>query len=220
MIKSHTPSVVAVAEPFVGEHGMSRLQQCMDFGGGISNEGDGGKLWVMWKTNESIVVSCTTGQSITILAKEKDKQVAITFVYAKCSYLDRRKLWEDLSSMRTGNTHWIVMRDFNIIHNDGERIGGRPRLNIAMGEFKDFIDAVGLVEANYEGNMMSWCNGQQGRVRSWARLDRTLVNGSFLLDFPRVLLSYLLRQSSDHSPLIVSLEQRNKSYGFIPFKFQ
>lgn len=112
------------------------------------------------------------------------------------------------------------MGDFNIIRNDGERIGGRPRPTIAMGEFNDFIDAVGLVEVNHEGNMMSWCNGQQGRARSWARLDWTLVNSSLLLDFPSVLLSYLSRKGSDHSPLVVSMEQRNQPYGCNPFKFQ
>lgn len=47
---------------------------------------------MLWKVNRSVVVTCITGQSITLLAKEREKLVFITSVYAKCLYMDRRRL--------------------------------------------------------------------------------------------------------------------------------
>ncbi|XP_042954746.1 uncharacterized protein LOC122291174 [Carya illinoinensis] len=89
-----------------------------------------------------------------------------------------------------------------------------------MREFNDFIDAVGMIETKFEGNKMSWCNGQQGRARSWARLDRSFINSKLMLEFPGLGMTYLLRQNSDHSPLVVAMEKNDKPYGFSPFKFQ
>lgn len=160
MVRRYKVNVVAIAEPFVGEHCMSRLQKSLDFWGCISNEGVGGKLWVLWNTNVNVTMKSIKGQSISLLVKEKDKKILTTFVYAKCSYQDCRKLWEELSSLSIGNTPWIIIGGFNIIHKEDERIGGSPRQVIAKREFNDFIDAVGMMEVNYEGNMMSWCNGQ------------------------------------------------------------
>ncbi|XP_042956409.1 uncharacterized protein LOC122292237 [Carya illinoinensis] len=220
MIKKYKVNVVAIAEPFVNKQCMVRFQNRLEFGGCISNEEAGGKLWVLWNTKVKVTVQSIKGQSISLMVEEENKQILASFVYAKCSYLDRRRLWEDLSLLSTGITPWIIMGDFNIIRNNDERIGGRPRLTIAMREFNDFIDAVGMIETKFEGNKMSWCNGQQGRARSWARLDRSFINSKLMLEFPGLVMTYLPRQNSDHSPLVVAMEKNDKPYGFSPFKFQ
>ncbi|KAF5449589.1 hypothetical protein F2P56_030019 [Juglans regia] len=75
------------------------------------------------------------------------------------------------------------MGDFNIIRSDAERVGGRPRARLAMDEFNECINSCGLDDWNLEGKQLSWCNGQQGLARSWAKLDRLLVNNSFSLKF-------------------------------------
>ncbi|XP_042939346.1 uncharacterized protein LOC122274369 [Carya illinoinensis] len=210
----------AIAEPFVNKQCMVRIQNRLEFGGCISNEEAGGKLWVLWNTKVKVTVQSIKGQSISLMVEEKNKQILTSFVYAKCSYLDRRRLWEDLSLLSTGITPWIIMGDFNIIRNNDERIGGRPRPTIAMREFNDFIDAVGMIETKFEGNKMSWCNGQQVRARSWARLDCSFINSKLMLEFPGLVMTYLLRQNSDHSPLVVAMEKNDQPYGFSPFKFQ
>ncbi|XP_040998204.1 uncharacterized protein LOC121244256 [Juglans microcarpa x Juglans regia] len=69
--------------------------------------------------------------------------------------------------MRQGSIPWIVLDDFNVMSGDGERIGGRSRPIIALKEFNDFIDVVGLVDLKFEGNSMSWCNDRHGSARSW-----------------------------------------------------
>ncbi|KAF5468557.1 hypothetical protein F2P56_012700 [Juglans regia] len=144
----------------------------------------------------------------------------VSVVYAKCMYLDRRSLWSDLVSFGSLALPWLLLGDFNIIRHDGERRGGNPRLPCAMEDFSNFIDAGGLLEVPFTRNKLSWCNGQGGLARSWARLDRALCNSRYLDLFPLVSLTYLARRSSDHSPLLVGLKDRLMRYGPSVFKFQ
>ncbi|KAG2692695.1 hypothetical protein I3760_08G064400 [Carya illinoinensis] len=88
-----------------------------------------------------------------------------------------------------------------------------------MDEFNVFIESTRLMELRSKGNHFSWCNGQEGLARRWSRLDRSLVNAAFLELFPNASMQYLSRRTSDHSPLLIRLEEFHSSYGFPPFKF-
>ncbi|XP_042962410.1 uncharacterized protein LOC122296672 [Carya illinoinensis] len=66
----------------------------------------------------------------------------------------------------------------------------------------------------------SWCNGHAGNSRSWARLDRSLVDQHFLGAFSDSIMRYLPRTSSDHTPMVISLVKSFEGYGPAPFHFQ
>lgn len=51
---------------------------------------------------------------------------------------------------------------FNVIRSNEERVGGNPRLKLAMEEFNSYIQSTGLVKWKMEGKQLSWCNGHQG----------------------------------------------------------
>ncbi|KAG2690483.1 hypothetical protein I3760_09G188800 [Carya illinoinensis] len=114
----------------------------------------------------------------------------------------------------------MFVGDFNIIQNDSERRGGRPRTIMAMEEFNNWIHQGGLMETVTKGSVFSWCNGQTGLARSWACLDRALMDSSFLALFPNACCSYLPRSTSDHAPMFIELMQDPFSYGPAPFRFQ
>lgn len=84
---------------------------------------------------------------------------------AKCGYLEIRQLWTQLEAFNCSAPS-IVVGDFNIIWHDGERLGGCPRLAIAMEEFNSCINTCGFTEMQYTGNSFSWCNGHQNLSRS------------------------------------------------------
>lgn len=72
---------------------------------------------------------------------------------------------------------------------------------------------------------MSWRNGQdsnghEGRKWKWARLDRALVNISFLNKYHPSQLTYLMRRSSNHKPMLMNAESMDHRYGPLPFRFQ
>ncbi|XP_042962572.1 uncharacterized protein LOC122296840 [Carya illinoinensis] len=187
--------------------------------GCLSNEVQGGKLWILWDKGVKVVLVESTNQFITVVTEFQGKQVCISFVYAKCTQVEHRKLWQSLSNGVRGSTPWLVLGDFNIIRNDLERRGGRPRQYAAMEEFNSFIDSTGLSEMRYSGNRLSWCNGHEGASRSWACLDRVLMSAEVLSLFPDAHLDYLGRSTSNHSPMVIRLTNSSTSYGFPPFKF-
>lgn len=45
------------------------------------------------------------------------------------------------------------------------------------------FNSCGLIDWKIEGKQLSWCNGHQGMARSWAKLDRLLVNNKFVVKF-------------------------------------
>lgn len=57
-------------------------------------------------------------------------------MYAKYSYYEGRRLWLELENLLVLMLPWMVVGDFNCIHDDSERIWGQPRPLVAK---KDFI---------------------------------------------------------------------------------
>ena len=67
----------------------------------------------------------------------------------------------------------------------------------------DFISDNSLLDVGFSGPNFSWCNGQRGQARRWARLDRCLVNANWTNNYNAQILYHLPRVSSDHSPLLL-----------------
>lgn len=180
----------------------------------------GGKLWIVWNPEVVVSVENRSGQHVTILVQMQSHHMFVTFVYAKCSYQERCELWARLEGSIPLDSSWMIVGDFNIISNDSERRGGRRRPLVAMEEFNEFINGNGLSNLPHSCNSLSWCNGHDRWTRSWARLDRSLVNGSFLENPGGAHMKYLSRSTSNHSPMIIWLESPLKPYGSVGFKFQ
>ncbi|KAF5450314.1 hypothetical protein F2P56_030677 [Juglans regia] len=203
-----------------GEDKLQRLVSSLGFDGFYSNEGAGGKISILWRAPYDFEVVSVSTQMVTGWFVFDGTRTLVSFVYAKCTQLDRRELWEQLVGCRATEDPWIVMGDFNIIREDRERVGGCPRAAQAMDDFNLCIDQCGLVELNYHGNPLSWCNGQEGVSRKWARLDRVLMNMAFSDRFNLAQMEYIKRKTLDHSPMVIRLILVNTRYGPSPFRFQ
>ncbi|XP_035546560.1 uncharacterized protein LOC118348616 [Juglans regia] len=198
---------------------MASLGYFLDFNHYASNANQGGKLWVFWNIpNIFEILRCTT-QTVSGWFKWDVHRVFVTFVYAKCSYVDRRELWHDIEEWTDLDQPWLVLGDFNVIRRYSERVGGNPQPFISTLEFNDCIDRCGLLETSSSGQRMSWYNGHGGVSRSWAKLDRVLMNNFFASLFPSAHFNYLSRKSSDHCPMVVCYDQLPISYGPSPFHF-
>ncbi|XP_035542106.1 uncharacterized protein LOC108997796 [Juglans regia] len=89
-----------------------------------------------------------------------------------------------------------------------------------MEDFNNWIHQGGLVEMRSKGNNYSWCNGQSGLARSWAKLDRVFMDVPLFSSFLNAICSYLPRTTSDHSPMVIEFKMDPFSYGPSPFRFQ
>ncbi|KAG2674065.1 hypothetical protein I3760_13G119000 [Carya illinoinensis] len=115
---------------------------------------------------------------------------------------------------------WLVVGDFNIIREHSERVGGQPRPLASMENFNNCIDHYGLLELQFMGNRLSWCNGHEGQTRSWARLDRALINTHSTNRFHSAFFEYLQQKTSDHCPMLIHSQKPVVSYSPHPFHFQ
>ncbi|KAF5480638.1 hypothetical protein F2P56_001374 [Juglans regia] len=118
-----------------------------------------------------------------------------------------------------GSWPWFIGVDFNIIRCNDDKVGGIMWAPSAKAEFNACIQHCGLLDLPYVRNRLSWCNGRLGVRCIWARLDRVLVNMTFINLWGDVHVEYLPRSSSDHLPMVVSL-CREQSMVARPFRFQ
>ncbi|XP_041024055.1 uncharacterized protein LOC121264817 [Juglans microcarpa x Juglans regia] len=186
----------------------------------ISNEEVGEKIWVLWMNDLNVQIMRMTSQFLSLRIVEGQFQFLGNFIYAKCNMMDRRVLWEDLRWNSMNNDHCLFAGDFNIIRTNLERRGGRPRPIAAMDDFNQWIHEGGLIDLSAQGSNFSWCNGQSGLARAWAKLDRVLLDANLLSLFPTASCSYLSRTTSDHCPMLVEFFKDTYSYGPPPFRFQ
>lgn len=93
------------------------------------------------------------------------------------------KACAELEDLSTHTNPWFVVGDLNCIGEDGERIGDNPRQRTDMEDFNKCINLSNLLELDSLGGLMSWTNGQAGRARKWAKLDRILINLPFMNNF-------------------------------------
>ncbi|XP_035543586.1 uncharacterized protein LOC118347673 [Juglans regia] len=89
-----------------------------------------------------------------------------------------------------------------------------------MDDFNQWIHEGGLIDLSAQGSNFSWCNGQSGLARAWAKLDRVLLDANLLSLFPTASCSYLPMTTSDHCPMLVEFLKDPYSYGPPPFRFQ
>lgn len=116
LIKKKDTTICAIAELFLGDNCMMDLGKFLHLNSFLSNLVDGGgKLWVFWKDPNAFQVLFFTSQSITRWFFLDNQKVLITFVYAKCSYIERRELWKEMEERQVNEQPWVVLGVFNAI---------------------------------------------------------------------------------------------------------
>ncbi|XP_063942672.1 uncharacterized protein LOC135150335 [Daucus carota subsp. sativus] len=114
-----------------------------------------------------------------------------SFIYASNDYIERRLLWNDLLNH---NANLVVVSSM-------PWTGG---LSIDIREFRDFTDSADVFDLNYSGQFFTWwdCNHSNATQR---KLDRVLVNASWINFFSMSTAHFPSRGLSDHCPAITYL---------------
>nr|XP_027109303.1 uncharacterized protein LOC113729178 [Coffea arabica] len=105
-----------------------------------------------------------------------------------------------------------------MVINEGEKRGGLPFRPSEVLDFLNFMSVAGVSDAGFSGSRYTWCNNRSGAARIWKRLDRLLLSGRALELQHQVMVQHLVRDPSNHSPLLLSVVTRldNKP---MPFHF-
>ena len=124
-------------------------------------------------------------------------------MYGNIEFQDRKKLWDNLLKFGSqSNDPWILIGDFNEILSDTEKFGARPGNTLHNSTFRSFFDNGGLIDLKYSRSHFTWANNREASALILERLDRTLVNTSFLHVFPSSYTHVPPAIGSDHCPLV------------------
>ena len=185
----------------------------------LDASGTAGGILICWDKRTLEILDWEEGQfSLSCRFKSVDNGTVWVFtgVYGPFTKEERECLWEEIGAIRgLWEDPWCVGGDFNITLFQRER-SRQGRITSAMRRFAQIADELGLRDIPMQGGVFTWSGGPNNQ--SWARLDRFLVNTSWLDQFSSVLQSRLPRPLSDHFP--VSLEGRGLRRGPSPFRFE
>jgi len=139
--------------------------------------GTSGGILLMW---DKRVVECLEEAIGLFFISCKLKSVmdqfvwAFSGVYGPIDNSERPLLWEELSGvLHWWDILWCFGGDFNVTRFSNERAGAH-RSTSAMGDFSDFISALGLLDLLLTGGSFTWSNNQI--PSSMFRIDRFLVS--------------------------------------------
>lgn len=185
----------------------------------------GGRIWLVWRDEVSMIPVYKTDQLITCSVKLPDQEeFFFTCVYANNLAEDRRELWEDLCHHSDSNLFlnksWIVAGDFNEILEAAEssRFDDMGRTPSGMREFQRMVLHCRFSDMGFQGPLHTWCNKREEGVIC-KKLDRVLMNDVALLRFSSAYSVFEAGGCSDHLrcklQLLPESEKLRKPFKFV-----
>eukprot|EP00253_Pinus_taeda_P029081 PITA_29081 len=196
------PGIVMIQETKQRLQEMTRIiEQLRHYEGQICEaRGASGGITTMWNKNTWKCTSKTITPywiKVTLEKQAEDKQIVLYNIYAPSHFRDKDQCWATLEE--------------DIQTEDNRNIILRAKLENIMQE----CDLVDIIPKN---RRFTWNNRRLGRDNILERLDRILVNTSFLSDFSTAHADILPYLASDHHPISIVLEA-HCPLGPLPFKF-
>lgn len=205
LLETHVKQELATAlSSFVAPH----FKWCFNY-----DHHSNGRIWLGWDTSKwDIVLLSQSAQQIScnVTCLESKMQFFVSIVYAYNTYSERRILWNELDAFKkliTSNgvsSPWILAGDFNSYMKLEESVGSHNFWTTSMLDFKDCICNLGVTDLRATGQLHTWWDGSISNPVQ-RKLDRVMVNDTWLDLFPMSHASFLPRGISDHSPAAIHL---------------
>jgi hypothetical protein len=115
---------------------------------------------------------------------------------------------------------WCIIGDFNDILTTKDKRGNVPHPRWLLNGFRQAISDCDLIDVSIQGHAYTWARrlGHEDVVEE--RLDRALVNQSWMNLFPHCTLHNLVSGASDHSPILLNTEHQMYTYKKRQFRFE
>lgn len=197
--------MVCIVEPKLTSDRVESVKHRLKFDQACVNQENNAKIWLFWNNHSAVSMVQRHPQYLTVQCLYVGGgEFFITFVYASCSMAERRDLYEELSQFgNTVNHPWMLGGDFNAILSPEEKKGGTMGFISSMTDFQGFTARNGLLDAGFTGSPYTWSNNQVGVRNIKARLDRVLYNDCWAEKERAITVKHLMREPSDHSPLLL-----------------
>lgn len=102
-------------------------------------------------------------------------------MYASCSYLKRKALWNYLQSLLSSHSMpWCFIGDYNVVLGSHEYRGSGSPSKIACSKFYNWTNSNQLIHLPTRGDFFTWSNRRKGRACTEKRLDRSICNEDWI----------------------------------------
>ncbi|KAL1189621.1 hypothetical protein V5N11_030477 [Cardamine amara subsp. amara] len=188
------------------------------------SEDEDGRIIVMWRNPVTASVMHKSKQSLTCQVNiPGTPPYYYTAIYAANTNEEINDLWIELLNLQltlqTDNTPWIIAGDFNeILHPSEHSSPDVNQFTSPMVDFKSCIDQLEVRDLRFHGTRFSWSNKSPSNPIA-KKLDRALINESWLNTYPSSLANFLAPEISDHTPCCIHLDCHIPQAGTKPFKF-
>lgn len=112
-------------------------------------------------------------------------------------------MWNEFSNFNF-SLPWMTIGDFNDVIGQSEKSGGKPIMFKDVKDFNEMIAKSGLNDGGFSGGKFMWCNNRLGKHCILERIDRAMLNNSWISLF-NTAITHLHRHCSYHSPLLVNI---------------
>ena len=219
------PGIIMIQETKQRLQEMTRIiEQLRHYEGQICEaRGASGGITTMWNKNIWICTSNTINPYLIkfiLEKKEEHKQIVIYNIYAPNHFRDKEQCWATLQEdiQAEDNRNIILGGDLNLILHSNEKRGGIFTHDPYRAKLEKIMQECDLVDIIPKNRRYTWNNRRLGRDNIMERLDRILVNTSFLSEFSTAHATILPYLASDHYPISIVLEA-HCPLGPLPFKY-
>jgi len=172
--------------------------------------GRSGGLALFWKDVQSLEIFNYSRSHIHAVIKDSEgaPQWQFTGFYGQPDVTRRNESWVLLKHLKTLLLlPWLCTGDFNEIVVQFEKTGAALRRDSQMAGFRDALEVCDLSDLGYVDPRFTWCNHRRGDSFSMERLDRVVANLGWCSRFPAAEVFVLPACTSDHHPLLISLNE-------------
>jgi ribonuclease HI/exonuclease III len=226
LIRIETPDILLIQETKM--EGKDFLQVSKKFwkkGGGlaVSARGASGGLGSLWNNSKySLITQILNDHWLYLKLQLLDTKEVISLfnVYALVNAGEKKACWDSIRNLaETENVENVIIAgDLNLTLLLSEKRGGNIVRSPAREWVEDLMQEWDLLDIKPSNGKYTWSNKRIGPGHIAARLDRFLVQSSFLLLGLEASMHILPCSVSDHKPIKLEfLAQQN--LGPIPFRF-
>ncbi|XP_022734168.1 uncharacterized protein LOC111287753 [Durio zibethinus] len=149
-------------------------------------------------------------QEMRTEASSSPKKISATSVGVAKWMKERRRLWKNLITIQNtlANCPWILTGDFNVIAHPREIFDydGSQVPSISTREFQDCIRKIEVTVHLYVEPLFTWGNHTRSR-----KLDRVLINYTWLIQMSNLVVEFLLPEVSNHYPALIKMNMPRQS---------
>lgn len=140
--------------------------------------------------------------SVEITCKLSSESWILTNIYAPCTTDGKASFLEWFKHIdMSDDIKWLTVGDFNLMRSPENRNKDGGNFNEMLG-FNNAISRLRLVEIPLKGCKYTWTNNQPSPLLE--RLDWFFSSNSWTTAFPSTVASALSRDTSDHTPCLIS----------------